>query len=158
MSEATSAVRTTVSESERMEGNVRRRPGRFPYPARASVDVREDELLALEWGCKESTAHQRKIRAMADVVTVILVKRRIAAHDSLAGYIRPIENATAAAPQPDALHREKLCDAEEDCLQAEYDRNPSEQTARALLRKRAVMRQASLDHDREVAALYGIVL
>jgi hypothetical protein len=45
-----------------------------------SADLRaemEDASLAREWGCTLAEAHQRKIRALADVVTICLTKRRL---------------------------------------------------------------------------------
>jgi hypothetical protein len=65
----------------------------------------------------------------------------------------------AAYPPPtDVELREGLADAEEDMRQAEYHANPCEQTARALLRARSTERRTSLDHDREVAARFGLTL
>jgi hypothetical protein len=45
-----------------------------------SADLRaemENASLAREWGCTLAEAHQRKIRALADVVTICLTKRRL---------------------------------------------------------------------------------
>lgn len=84
--------------------------------------------------------------------------RALGLEDKLAELMLPVEMSLAGAPVPDALHRENLTDAEEDVLQEAFRFHPSEQTARALLRKRAVSRAASLDHDREIAERFGIAL
>lgn len=131
---------------------------RIAYLPAGSVAVREDELLAREWGCKPGSAHQRKLRLPGDLATVIQVRQLLGAHESLAAYLAPVESAQAATPQPDAIHREAMTDPQEDVLQELYRADPCEQTARALIRFRAVMRQACLDADREIAARWGLTL
>jgi hypothetical protein len=76
----------------------------------------------------------------------------------LAEWVRPIEAALAGISQPEAEKRADVADAQEDHLQALYRANPCVETARDLLRVRAKERAASLDHDREIAARYGIEL
>ena len=59
-------------------------------------------------------------------------------------------------PHPGAEHRADVADAEEDRLQAEYRARPCAETARVLLRARAAVRRAEMDHDRELADRYGL--
>ena len=76
------------------------------------------------------------------------------AHELMA----PIDAALGSCPRPEAEYHEKTTDAAEDVAQAEFARWPSRDTARALLRQRARERAASLDHDREIATQWGIML
>ncbi len=154
----TSRVRTTVSE--RMPENMRRGRPAITYLPGRSVGCREDEILARLWGCKPSSAHQRKLRVAAECADVIRVKRDAGATDSLAVWLRPIEDALAhqrpveGNPELSAAR----ADCAEDDQEAIYRAEPTEGNARLLLRKRAMERQASLDHDRVIAARHGITL
>jgi hypothetical protein len=76
----------------------------------------------------------------------------------LAELMAPIEASQCAAPQPNATYREATTDAEEDVLEAAFEANRCVETLRPLLRKRAQMRQASLDLDIELAAKHGLSL
>ena len=78
--------------------------------------------------------------------------------DKLAELMAPIEASQSAAPQADAVHREALTDAEEDVLQSLFNAHRCVETLRPLLRKRAQMRQASLDLDQEHATEFGLTL
>lgn len=146
------------NESMRVMGaKVRVRRGPRHYQPPLSVGVRtEDDLLGERWHMKNTSAHQHKLRLPADLVDVIEVKQMVGALDSLACYVRPIERAMAAAPRSDAEYREEATDADEDRAQADYRRNPCVETARPLLRIRAVMRQASMDHDLQIATRWGL--
>jgi hypothetical protein len=84
--------------------------------------------------------------------------RRVGNVGELAEWVRPIEAALAGMAQPDAETRADVADAEEDRFQALYRANPCPETARDLLWARARERAASLDHDRLIAARYGIEL
>lgn len=141
-----------------MGRRMRRRQTSLTYLPACSVAVREDELLARRWGCKPASAHQRKLRLVRELVDVVEVKREIGALESLAVYVRPFEDAMGAGAAPDAEKREGMTDGAEDVAQALYRENPCEATARQLLRARAAERQASLDHDRAIAARHGITL
>jgi hypothetical protein len=54
--------------------------------------------------------------------------------------------------------RSAIAVAAEDDAEARFRENPCEETARGLLRRSALERQASLDRDRELAAKFGIPL
>ncbi|HYC33077.1 MAG TPA: hypothetical protein VEB59_12365 [Gemmatimonadales bacterium] len=78
--------------------------------------------------------------------------------DRAAEFMTPIEASMGCAPRADAEVREGLMDAHEDAAQAAYRANPCADTARTLLQRRAAERQASLDHDREIAARFNLTL
>jgi hypothetical protein len=143
-----------------MRRRMRRRHTSLTYLPEASVAMREDELLARRWGCKPPSAHQRKLRLVRELVDVVEVKREMGALESLALYVRPFENAMAhqAVPEEHTELRAALADCSEDEAEATYRAFPTEANARLLLRKRALERQTSLDHDRAIAGKHGIVL
>lgn len=80
--------------------------------------------------------------------------------EAYGAWVRGIEEAGAAGPArtTNCYVTQAEADAAEDCAEARFLADPSEETARALLRKRAADRQASLDHDRELAAAFGLTL
>jgi hypothetical protein len=87
--------------------------------------------------------------------------RELGELDSLAVWIRPIEDAMGArlpAGQVARRLRAALADAAEDLAEARFTEQPCEATARELLKQRAADRLASLEHDREIAAKYGLAL
>jgi hypothetical protein len=156
------ADKTTVAE--RISSTMRQHPLPIHYRERLSGAIpkpaREDEILGLRWGCQPGTAHQRKLQLPHLLADVVEVRRDLGALESLAFYLTPLENAMAhrVVRAPCAELLADRADAQEDIQQAEFRANPCEDTARALLRKRAMERQTSLDHDREIAAKWGIVL
>lgn len=107
-----------------------------------------------------ASAHQLKLRLPAYAADVIAVKRERGADESLAAWSAPIVNALEHAPRqvenPQLVA--ELADCREGEAEAAYNLNPCVETARLLLRKRAVERQTSLDHDRAIAARWGISL
>ncbi len=81
--------------------------------------------------------------------------------EELAMWVRPIEAALEGIGQScgeSSRFKSALADAVEDEAEARYFANPCEITARALLRKRAADRRASLEHDQEIASKHGIML
>jgi hypothetical protein len=79
----------------------------------------------------------------------------------LAEWCAPIEAAlgcTAGPHRESARLRAAIADAAEDDAEARFMGTPCAETARILLRRRAADRLASLEHDREVAARFGIEL
>ena len=155
----TSKTRESRSASERgsMGDTMVRRGGRSDNGHTGSVDL----LLAREHGGKPATWHGRRFGhyAVNELAGRIIRCWRVAGDaGELAEWVRPIEAALAGMSQPEAEKRADVSDAEEDRLQALYRANPCTETARDLLRARARERAASLDHDREIAARYGIEL
>lgn len=151
----------TVSRS--MRANVPPGGTLSNLPGGASAGVRtkpptEDEVLAALWECSEKSAHTLKTHAARRAADVIRVRRAVGDWDGAARYAAPLEEVMAALPCPEPEKREGITDGLEDVRQAEFRAEPCERTARALLRERAAMRQASLDHDRVIAAEYGIQL
>lgn len=131
--------------------------GRSDNGHTGSVDL----LLAREHGGKPATWHGRRFGhyAVNELAAQIIRCWRIGGDaGELAEWVRPIEAALAGISQPEAEKRADVADAQEDHLQALYRANPCVETARDLLRARAKERAASLDHDREIAARYGIEL
>jgi hypothetical protein len=120
-----------------------------------------DAALAREHGGKPATWHARRFGhyAVNDLAAKIIREwRRVGNVGELAEWVRPIESELAGMAHPDAETRADVADAEEDRFQALYRANPCSETARDLLRARARERASSLDHDRSIAARYGIEL
>jgi hypothetical protein len=123
-----------------------------------------DENLAVALGGRPATWHSRRFghHAVNQLAAAIIEEwRRSGDVEELAGWVRPIEDALAAAlPAGDHSPRLRaaLADAEEDLAEAAYLEEPCTETARALLRRRAADRLTSLEHDREIAARHGIEL
>lgn len=116
------------------------------------------EKLHLLYGESPQTWEQRLSQWYRGCAQMNGVMRMMGALDLLTEKNARIVLSLGADVRPEAEYREKMTDGGEDCAQAEYERNPSEQTARALLRSRAQMRAASEDHDKEIAARWGITL
>lgn len=156
-SKARSRVRTRDSE----RGSMGNRMARTGLPGDNGHTGSVDLLLAREHGGKPATWHGRRFGHYAvNELAAQIIRCWRAAGDTgeLAEWIRPIEAALAGISHPEAEKRADVADAEEDRLQAYYRANPCAETARDLLRARARERAASLDHDREIAARYGIEL
>jgi hypothetical protein len=123
-----------------------------------------DEALAREHGGKPATWHSRRFgpHAVNDLAAAIIRQWRTSGNlGELAEWVRPIEEAMAheSHPLPESqMLRAAIADASEDDAEARFRENPCEETARVLLRRSALERQASLDRDRELAATYGIPL
>jgi len=123
-----------------------------------------DEELAREHGGKPATWHSRRFgpHAVNDLTAAIIRKWRLSGDlAELAEWVRPIEEAMAHESHPlpqSPMLRAAIADASEDDAEARFRENPCEETARVLLRRSALERQASLDRDRELAATYGIPL
>jgi len=123
-----------------------------------------DEALAREHGGKPATWHSRRFgpHAVNDLAAAIIRQWRLCGDlAELAEWIRPIEEALAheSHPFPESpMLRAAIADVSEDDAEARFRENPCEETARVLLRRSALERQASLDRDRELAATYGIPL
>jgi hypothetical protein len=131
------------------------RPARCQSHSAAAVAFRCHQLH----GESAQTWEQRISGDFKRLALIIGTMRMMGALELLTEKMMPVELALGPGYQPEkALHREATTDAEEDVLQAAYVEKPCEQTARALLRKRATMRAASLDHDREIAARHGLNL
>jgi hypothetical protein len=123
-----------------------------------------DENLAVAHGGRPATWHSRRFghHAVNQLAAAIIEEwRRSGNVEELAAWVRPIEDALAAAlPAGDHSPRLRaaLADAEEDLAEAAYLEKPCAETARSLLRRRAADRLASLEHDREIAARHGLEL
>ena len=161
----TPAARATAPESvsRSMPGSVSPAETGFIYPGRRSVGVREteDEALGRAWGMKPGSAHQLKLTLPARLADVVAHRRQAGATESLAAYLRPVEAALEQSPRPattDPQLAAALADCAEDADEARYNAEPSQATARALLRKRAAERLTSLEHDRAIAARWGLTL
>lgn len=149
----------SAASAERMKPKVAPGTARIPYLPAGVVVGSEDVTLGRLWGCKASTAHQRKLKVADEAADVIRVKRTAGATESLALWLRPIEEALECrTPCPDPELAASRADAIEDVVEAEWRANKCEATARKLLQKRAIERQCSWDHDRALAAQYGIRL
>jgi hypothetical protein len=135
---------------------------RITYQPAASVEIpkdSEDVTLARLWGCKPSSAHQRKLKVADEAADVIRVKRTAGATESLALWLRPIEEALECrTPVANPQLAASKADAAEDYAEADFIANRCEATARVLLRKRAIERQTSWDYDRQIAAEFGLTL
>lgn len=156
-----SRARTSVNSRDSERGSMRDRMPRARTAGDNGHTGSVDHLLAREHGGKPATWHGRRFGHYAvNELAAQIIRCWRAAGDSgeLAEWIRPIEAALAGMSQPQAEKRADVADAEEDRLQALYRANPCAETARDLLRARARERAASLDHDREIAARYGIEL
>jgi hypothetical protein len=152
-----SSESSRTSERGNMADTVAPRSERGDNGHTGSVDL----LLAREHGGKPATWHGRRFGhyAVNELAARIIRCWRVAGDaGELAVWVRPIEAALAGMSLPEAEKRADVADAEEDRLQALYRANPCADTARDLLRARARERAASLDHDREIAARYGIEL
>jgi hypothetical protein len=122
-----------------------------------------DEGLARAFGGRPATWHARRYgpHAVNLLAAAIIREWRVAGQlEELAAWVTPIEEALAAHEPVGSVARLRaaLADAAEDDAEARFDANPCEETARALLRKRAADRLASLDYDREIAARHGLSL
>jgi hypothetical protein len=123
-----------------------------------------DAALAKLHGGRPATWHSR--RCGRDAVNrlaaaIIDTWRHSGDQEELALWVRPIEAALEGigrASGESPRFKAALADAVEDEAEARYYENPCETTARFLLRKRAGDRRASLEHDQEIAANYGIML
>lgn len=123
--------------------------------------VSEDEYLARLYGGTPASAHQRKQWANRFAADVIRFRREGGDTEAAAVYARPVEMALCSWPekQPgNAEERASVADAEEDVTEARYRAHPCVETARPLLRKRALDRECSMEYDREIAARFGIEL
>jgi len=131
-------------------------PLRAPWTIRqvceALSDVHGEAPATWENRLCGEASHYRRVGLMNQML------RRGGRDDKVAELMAPIDASVEGEPQPDARLREGLTDAHEDAAQAAYDCNPCIDTARTLLQKRAAERQASLDHDREIAARHGMTL
>lgn len=123
-----------------------------------------DENLARALGGRPATWHSRRFGPQAVnhlAAAIIREWRESGDPGELAAWVRPIEDAmgsTLAAGEASPRLRAALADAAEDDAEARYHENPCEETARALLRRRAADRLASLEHDRHIAELHGLTL
>jgi hypothetical protein len=123
-----------------------------------------DDALAREHGGKPATWHSRRFgpHAVNDLAAAIIRQWRLSGDlAELAEWVRPIEEAMAHESHPfpqSPMLRSAIADAAEDDAEARFRENPCEETARVLLRRSALERQASLDRDRELAAKFGIPL
>jgi hypothetical protein len=122
-----------------------------------------DEALARTYGSRPATWHSRRCGPQSvNLLAAAIIRewRNTGQLEELATWVTPIEEALApAAPAGSAARlRAALADAAEDDAEARFDASPCEETARALLRKRAADRLASLDYDREIAGRFGLTL
>jgi hypothetical protein len=122
-----------------------------------------DAALARLYGGRPATWHGR--RCGRDAVNrlaaqIIDTWRQSGDQEELAAWTRPIDAALEGVSHPSkaARHKAAMADAVEDEAEARYYENPCLATARALIHKRAADRRASLEHDQEIAAEYGIRL
>lgn len=131
---------------------------RMPYrhaPAKSQTVVLACARLAFLHGDSAKSWKNRFFGAASDFTRcaqILTVLREMGMHDLACRLAAPIEAVMAGEPCAESKHREAFSDAHEDVLQAEQDHNPCEKNLRALLRYRAVMRQASLDDDRRRVA------
>jgi hypothetical protein len=122
-----------------------------------------DEKLAEVYGGRPATWHGRRCgRDAVNKLAAAIIEtwRGSGDQEELAVWIRPIEAAIEGI-QPgleSARFRAAMTDAVEDEAEAKFYEDPCEATARILIRKRAADRRASLEHDQELAAEYGIQL
>ncbi|HEU4649541.1 MAG TPA: hypothetical protein VFS33_10815 [Gemmatimonadales bacterium] len=123
-----------------------------------------DERLSKFHGGRPATWHSRRCGPNAVnqlAATIIREWRATGDVEAVAAWTLPIEAALGAIARPAAGStrlRAALADTAEDDAEARYFETPCEQTARDLIRRRAADRAASLEHDREIAARFGIVL
>lgn len=123
-----------------------------------------DQTLARRHGGRPSTWHSRRFgpQAVNQLAAAIIREwRECGDPGELAAWVRPIEDAMGSALAGDDASprlRAALADAAEDDAEARYLENPCQETARALLRRRAADRLASLEHDRHIAAKHGLTL
>lgn len=123
-----------------------------------------DKNLARRHGGRPSTWHSRRFgpQAVNQLAAAIIREWRESGDPGeLAAWVRPIEDAMGsvlAGADASPRLRAALADAAEDDAEARYHENPCEETARALLRRRAADRLASLEHDRHIAEKHGLTL
>ena len=123
-----------------------------------------DQKLVELYGGRAATWHGRRCgRDAVNKLAALIIETWSHSGDQeeLAVWVRPIEAALEATERTDlesARFNAAMADAVEDEAEAKYYQNPCELTARLLLRKRAVDRRASLEHDVKLAAEYGIKL
>lgn len=161
-----STVTTRNTTSRAVSDRERGMRDRMPYratpikrPTLQSACVRLHDLhgeAAKSWEnrmCGEGSDYQR-------VARMNLVLRELGMLDKVAELMAPVEASIAGAACTAGTERtrERVTDAEEDVLQARYEDDPSAETARPLLQKRAVMRQASLDDDAAIAQRHRMTL
>jgi hypothetical protein len=123
-----------------------------------------DDRLARLHGGRPATWHARRCgpTPVNQLAAMIIAEwRECGDQEALEVWIRPIEaalgmqsNLGVVSPR---LHA-ALADAAEDEAEAHFHENPCETTARALLRKRAADRRASLEYDQEIARRFGITM
>jgi len=123
-----------------------------------------DDKLAELFGGRAATWHGRRCgRDAVNKLAAMIIETWSHSGDceELAVWVRPIEAAlegTRRTGLDSARFKAAMADAVEDEAEAKYYENPCERTARLLIRKRAADRRASLEHDVELAAKYGINL
>jgi hypothetical protein len=136
---ATSAMVRAGKSGERMERNVGHRGVTITSTRPASASLRTPmqraiHELALEWGCKESTAQDRinnghsVYRMVADANEAMLAEGLT---EEVSSRMAVIDSSLMGERVPsvgDADHAEDVADAEEDVAEAEFRRHPCPET------------------------------
>jgi cyclophilin family peptidyl-prolyl cis-trans isomerase len=131
---ATSESIRTGSNGVRMDANVVRRGVTIPSRPPRSAFQRAVARLALEWGCKESTAHDRLNNGHSVYGAVATANRVLIEHgctEEVAVRMAVVDASLAGENIPakdDAHHAHDIADAEEDVEQAAFRRNPCPET------------------------------
>lgn len=135
------------------------------YQTARSVAHREsvDEALARLHGGTPGSWHQKRFGRAPVNIDTARIAAELRRRGDLEGYGRwmlAIEDVTERGACPDVNPHltSAIEDAVEDVAEAQFNARPCEETARALIRKRAADRQASLNDDREIAARFAIQL
>jgi hypothetical protein len=131
---ATSESIRTGSNGVRMERNVGRRGVTITSKPPRSAFQRAVQRLSMEWGCKESTAHDRLNNGHSVYQAVAMANRVLLEHgcsEEVAVRMAVVDASLAGEHIPakdEAHHAHDQADAEEDVEQAAFRRNPCPET------------------------------
>jgi hypothetical protein len=156
MATAISPVRS--SESVSMRANVRPDARRFHSTRRPSAALR----LAHLWGCSEKTAEMRLsgdhsvFRMSRDAIQVAVDLGQTERAGMWLDLVESPFLGTGVLPYHEAKYRAGCTDADEDRAEAEYERNPCPDTARALIAKSVADRRRAEERERALKAQWGI--
>ena len=135
-----------------MGGTVRTGPTRFHPQRPISRKVRVAQALR----CSEALADKKLYGPHAtnlECAAIIAADLKAGDYESVAVYLAPIDAALAGhtdVPTLDAIYESQTADCAEDTAEAAYHRDPSPETARALIKASALERMKA---ERREAAL-----